>query len=98
MAHEIIWTEKATEDFDKMIENLAEFNTTNYARKFVSLFYEKLDLIALMPFIGVQSQKRKGVRRLVVTKNISLAYILIIDQIYLLRVFDARQNPGQIEF
>ena len=97
MAHEIIWTEKATEDFDKMIEYLAEFSSTSYARKFVSLF-EKLDLIALMPFIGVQSQKRKGVRRLVVTKNISLAYILIIDQIYLLRVFDTRQNPGQIEF
>ena len=98
MAHEIIWTEKATEDFDKMIEDLAEFSPTSYVRKFVNLFYEKLDLIALMPFIGVQSQKRKGVRRLVVTKNISLAYILIIDQIYLLRVFDTRQNPGQIEF
>lgn len=98
MAYEIIWTEKATEDFDKMIEGLTEFNSINYARKFVNIFYERLDLVALMPFIGLQSQKREGVRRLVITKNISLAYILIIDQIYLLRVFDTRQNPTQIEF
>jgi hypothetical protein len=55
-------------------------------------------MIALMPFLGVQSQKRKGVRRIVITKNISLAYILIVDQIYLLRVFDTRQNPNVIEF
>ena len=98
MAHEIVWTEKATEDFDKIVDGLSNYNSINYAIKFVNIFYEKLDLIALMPFLGVQSQKRAGVRRLVITKNISLAYILVIDQIYLLRVFDTRQNPDSVEF
>ncbi len=98
MAYEIIWTEKTTEDFDTLVENLTLYKSVNYAIKFVNTFYKKLDMIALMPFLGVQSQKRKGVRRLVITKNISLAYILIIDQIYLLRVFDTRQNPDVIEF
>ncbi len=98
MAYEIVWTEKATEDFDIIVENISSYNSVNYAIKFVNTFYEKLDLIALMPFIGVQSQKREGVRRLVITKHISLAYILIIDQIYLLRVFDTRQNPDTVEF
>ena len=98
MAYEIIWTEKATEDFDSLVENLTLYNSVNYAVKFVNIFYKKLDLIASMPFLGVQSQKRKGVRRLIITDNISLAYILIVDQIYLLRVFDTRQNPDVIEF
>lgn len=98
MAYEVIWTEAATEDFDKIIENLSDGVSNSFAAKFVNIFYEKLDLIALMPFIGVQSQKRQGVRRLVITKHISLAYILIVDQLYLLRVFDTRQNPDSIEF
>jgi plasmid stabilization system protein ParE len=98
MAYEIIWTDIAKEDFDRLVENMTEYYSVNYAIKFVNTFYKKLDLIALMPFLGVQSQRREGVRRLVITKNISLGYILIIDQIYLLRVFDTRRNPDDIEF
>ena len=45
MAHEIIWTEKATEDFDGIVQDLSDYNSIKYAIKFVNIFYEKLNRI-----------------------------------------------------
>lgn len=41
---------------------------------------------------------REGVRRLLITKRYSLIYVVIVDQIYLLRVYDNRSNPEEMAF
>lgn len=51
-----------------------------------------------MPYLGVKSAKREGVRRLLITKRYSLIYIVIVDQIYLLRLYDNRSNPDAMDF
>lgn len=98
MAHEIIWTEIATEDFDQIISFISEGYSEEQAIAFVQTFYRRLDLLATMPFIGTKSQKRENVRRLLINKNYSLAYTVIVDQIYLLRVIVNRQDPDKSEF
>jgi plasmid stabilization system protein ParE len=51
-----------------------------------------------MPEMGVKSQKRERVRRLLITERYSLIYVLIVDQIFLLRVYDNRTDPERMAF
>lgn len=98
MDYEVIWTEEATADFGAIVDYLTEHTTDKSISKFVSAFYRKLDLLAQMPYMGVKSTKREGVRRLLITKRYSLIYVLIVDQIYLLRVYDNRSDPEAMTF
>ncbi len=98
MDHEIIWTEEATADFDTIVTYLIDMTSDATVQKFVSTFYRKLDLLAGMPCMGVKSQKRDGVRRLLISERYSLIYVVIVDQIYLLRIYDNRSDPSQMSF
>lgn len=90
---EVIWTEEATADFDTIVSYLTEYTTEKSVSKFVGTFYRKLDLLVQMPYMGVKSVKREGVRRLLITKRYSLIYVIIVDQIYLLRLSYTRSDP-----
>ena len=98
MDHEVIWTEEATADFDAVITYLTENASSVSVQKFISTFFRKLNLLAGMPYMGVKSQRREGVRRLLITDRYSLVYVVIVDQIYLLRVYDNRSDPVQQSF
>lgn len=98
MDYEIVWTEEATLDFDTVVTYLAENATNKTVHQFISTFYRKIDLLLAMPYLGIKSTKREGVRRLLVTKRYSLIYVVIADQIYLLRLYDNRSNPDAMTF
>lgn len=98
MGYQLIWTEEALEDFDAITPYWTETVSAACVDKFVDMIYKKLDLLLTMPFIGVKSKKRVMVRRLIVDKRYSLAYAVVVDEIYLLRPFDNRQNLAKYEF
>ena len=98
MDYEVVWTEEARDDFDSIVNHLTENTTAKSVGKFVRVFYRKLDILTQMPYMGVKSAKREGVRRLLVTKRYSLIYVVIVDQLYLLRVYDNRSDPDEMTF
>ncbi len=98
MDYEIVWTEEATADFDSLMSYLTENLTEKSVGQFIRTFYRKLDLLLTMPYIGIKFTKREGIRRTLITKRYSLIYVIILDQIYLLRLYDNRSNPAAMEF
>ena len=90
MAYEIKWSLTAQDDFDDILEFISESKTNETAIDFIQVFYKKLDLLASMPYIGIESQKFPTIRRILITKTYSLLYQIESDIITLIRVIDNR--------
>jgi addiction module RelE/StbE family toxin len=95
MAYKIEWTENAKQDLKKVIEYLVEEWSVDVAEKFVDKLDSMLELLADSPFIGTASNKKKGVRQILITRHNRLFYRLIDDKIILLDFFDTRQDPSK---
>jgi plasmid stabilization system protein ParE len=93
MAYKVVWTEEAEEDLDDILDYFKQFAPSKVMENFIDLFFEKLDLLIEMPFLGVHTEKGLGARRLLITKNKALYYQVKNETIILLHVFDTRQNP-----
>jgi plasmid stabilization system protein ParE len=98
MGHQIIWTATAEQQFDELSSYLAEFWSPEIAIRFVNDFYEKLDLIAAMPYIGVASPQDIHFRKILITSKNLLFYRILEDTIALIAVLDTRQNPDKLPF
>ena len=90
MAYEIKWTTTAQDDFDTILEFISESQSNESAIEFIEIFYKKLDLLVLMPNIGIESQKFPTIRRVLITKLYSLLYQIELETITLIRVIDNR--------
>ena len=98
MVYKIVWTPNAEEDFDKILNYLSVRWSIEIAFDFIQIFYHKLDLLEIMPNLGVKSEKRKTTRRILITKHNYLIYSVLGDEITLLNIFDNRQNPNNLKF
>lgn len=90
MAYEIKWTLTAQDDFDAILEFISDSQSNESAISFIEIFYKKLDLLVLMPNIGIESQKFPTIRRILITKFYSLLYQTESETITLIRVIDNR--------
>ncbi len=90
MEYSIVWTTTAEADFDAIIEYISTSQNHERAIDFVRLVYSKIDLIAKMPFIGIESQQIKTIRRILISKNYSLLYQINNEQVLLIRILDNR--------
>ncbi len=90
MEYQIVWSNTAESDFDEILDQISNKRNSEQAISFVQLVYKKLDLLAVMPFIGVQSQVITSIRRIVINKNYSLLYQVEKDTIHLIRLLDNR--------
>jgi plasmid stabilization system protein ParE len=90
MAYEIIWSITAQEDFDTILEFISVSQSNESAIEFIKIFYKKLDLLELMPNIGIESQVFPTIRRILITKIYSLLYQVESEKITLIRVINNR--------
>lgn len=88
MEYQIIWSNTAESDFDEIIEYISNKQTPEKAIDFVKAVYNKIDLLVEMPFIGIESQNLKTIRRVLITSFYSLLYQVEKDKIYLIRILD----------
>jgi len=56
-----------------------------------------LELLAEFPLLGVESQKKKGMRKLLLSPQNMLVYRIERNRIILLQIYDTRQNPMRVE-
>lgn len=90
MAYQVVWSNTAESDFDEIIEYISSKQSPEKGIDFIQLVYRKIDLIALMPFIGIESQKIKSSRRILLSKHYSLLYQIEKDTVILIRFLDNR--------
>jgi len=94
--YKIIWTDEAFRNLENIITYLEKFWTEKEIRKFARLLDKQLILIKKNPSLYPYSKKSDDIRKSVLTK-ITLYYRIIETEIYLISLFDSRQNPDKLK-
>lgn len=85
---------------ERKLENLFEYLVINWSIKVKNEFINKIDksikLIKEHPESFPASEKEKGLRKCVVTKQTTLYYRFDDKQIKVVTLFDNRQNPSKL--
>ncbi len=84
-------------DFFKKSEQIAIWIELNWSKKsadkFVSILYKKSIQLRKFPFLGQTCKNNHTTRRLLITKHNKLYYRIKGKTIYVITLFDTRQNP-----
>ena len=86
---------------EKRLEELFKYLLENWSQKVKSDFIKKLDdkinLIKEHPEVFPESEKEKGLRKCVITKQMTMFYRFNSKQISIITFFDTRQNPEKLK-
>ncbi|MGO1752322.1 MAG: type II toxin-antitoxin system RelE/ParE family toxin [Psychroflexus sp.] len=86
----------AKKKLDKLFDYFIEKWSVNVKNEFVEKLDNCIDIIKQQPEAFPESNKRKGLRRCVVTKQITLYYRFNSKRINLVTIFDTRQKPKKL--
>tara|TARA_R110000868_G_scaffold150482_8_gene373731 strand:+ start:2898 stop:3203 length:306 start_codon:yes stop_codon:yes gene_type:complete len=91
---------KISKTAKKKLEKLFDYLLENWSLKVKSDFVKKLDksidLIKLQPESFPQSEKNPGLHKCVITKQTSLYYRFNSKTIFVVTLFDTRQDPKKL--
>ena len=97
MAYKIVWLKRSI----KKLENIIHYLENNWSKKvaleFLDIINYKVFVISKNPQIGMRSERKQNVRKLLITKQIYLFYTAKNDKIKILTVFDNRQDPVKLK-
>jgi len=93
--YRVIWSKRAASDLQSIVEYLEE----NWTDKEIRSFFKKFDLaiqaVKSYPEAFPAAKKNK-VRRVVLTKQITMYYDVLEEEIRIVSIFDTRQNPEKL--
>jgi plasmid stabilization system protein ParE len=95
--YKIQWTEKATFDLQNIIEYLLYKWTEKEVKNFVRKLDKRLELISINPRLFSKTNRRRNVRRSVLTKHTAIYYETSTDTIRIVTLFDSRQGPRKLK-
>lgn len=97
MVREVIWSPLARNKRKQILKFWIEHNqSATFSLKLNQLFKEAELLIAKYPNIGKPTDIRNV--RIKVVREYALFYELSQDKIYILTIWDSRQNPEKLSF
>jgi plasmid stabilization system protein ParE len=97
MAKKIEWTQTSIQDRFKIYEFWIEKSKSDsYSQKLETLFNEAAKLISEFPEIGTETDFPE--LRVKVIRSYKLFYLNHVDKIQIVRIWDSRQNPENLEF
>ena len=97
MAKIIIWSNIASNDLRNILEFFNTRNNSNaYSKKLYKAIYQEVNKLIIFPEIG-RVTDYKDFRSLVVLDYL-VFYKIIDDTIYIIRVWDSRQDERKISF
>lgn len=86
---------------ERRLEDIFDYLVKKWSKKVKDEFIQKLDknieIISIQPEIFPESNKRKGLRRCVVTKHVTIFYKFNLKRIDVVTVFDTRQNSKKLK-
>jgi plasmid stabilization system protein ParE len=95
MALKIFWTNKASNNFENILEYLEVEWGNQVTKRFIKDVYDFLELLVEFPEIGSIENKEKGIRGFTLIKQINIFYRITADKIIILCLFGNRQNPSK---
>ncbi|XOV92057.1 MAG: type II toxin-antitoxin system RelE/ParE family toxin [Bacteroidota bacterium] len=95
MSLKIEWSPRSEKEYLNLIDYLLKEWGEKSATKFSDRLQNVLSDISKKPQIYPSTERRKDVRRCVVSKQISLYYRIKKDRIEIITLFDNRQSPSK---
>lgn len=92
---EIVWSTRANYTFHATRNYLIQFRSTEIAKRFVNEVLHIINLIKANPHLG-KFRRDFDCNKILVSKNISLYYIVKQDFIHLIEFYDNRQKPLKV--
>lgn len=95
MSNGVTFSKRAANDYAGISKYLEE----NWTKREVIRFSNKLeiDLKMLVSHPEIGKNIKKNIRKLVTSKHHSIYYKIVDDGIYLITIFDNRQNPKKLK-
>jgi len=94
----IIWSPLSEKDFDQILEYLSINWDIKVVIRFIDITEHLINQISENPKQYPLINKKKRIRKVVLTKHNSLFYRESKNQIDILRIYDTRQDPHKISF
>ena len=94
--YRIIWSDEALLNLKAIIEYLESTWTPREIQKFVQLLEKSLKLVVSNPWSFPQIKHPNKLRKMVISKQVSIFYQITEYQIRIVSIFDNRQNPSKI--
>ena len=92
----IVWTTLARRERDVIFDYLNKKNKSNhYSKKLNLIIYQKIDLLKSNPFIGIETDFKPY--RILLFENYGLVYRSEEELLYIISVWDNRQNPSKLK-
>lgn len=98
MPKQVIWSPQSESDLLQILDYLHKNWEVKVAVKFIDIIDEIINQISLNPRQFPVIQKRKKIRKCVITKHNSLYYRERKESIDILRIYDNRQDPHKLRF
>jgi plasmid stabilization system protein ParE len=98
MHKEIVWSPKAEIDFANILDYLNENWHEKVANQFIDLTEEFIDQISINPRQFPIIFNKEKIRKCVLTKHNTLFYRDSKSKIEILRIYDTRQDPDNLNF
>ena len=96
MAKQVIWSLRAHQDKKEILEYWRRRNKSNtYSKKLNELFKESVKIIIDFPQIGKVTDDTKA--RIKIVKDYLIIYEESDAQIFILTIWDNRQDPAKLE-
>lgn len=93
MALKLFWSKQAGVRFDEIIKHLEFEFGEKVAKTYAQDIYHTLEILTIFPDIGTIENKLLHIRGFVISKQITLFYMIRKNRIILLNFYDNRQAP-----
>jgi plasmid stabilization system protein ParE len=97
MALKVSWSKEARESLILIIAYLEENWTEKEIRKFLSDLEKQIILVSIKPKTYKKSQKLLGAHECLITKHNSLFYTYNESHLFIVTIWDNRQDPGKLK-
>lgn len=97
MNRKIILSKKASHKLEKLLEHLEHEWSIKVKREFIERLDKCLSIISKDPECFEKSHYLKGLHRCVITKQSSIYYKFDSERIFIITIFDNRQNPKRLK-
>ena len=94
--YKIIWTDESLDGLKSIIEYLEERWTKREIKKFAKLVEKQISLIQNNPKLFPLSSRSNQVRRSVLSKQTTIYYKIVDNNVYIVSLFDNRRNPNSL--
>ncbi len=94
---EIFWTKESLTNLDDILEYLNLAWTQKEVAYFKSKLSKQLEIISKFPHLFPASQINPELRRAVLSKQTTILYQIEDRRIYIIYLFDTRQDPDKIK-